>query len=146
MNLIIRKPHLFFWGIIPIFIIISFLKGESAFDLNIYDTYAVLPISNLCYLSVFFFGLIGINYYVLFWAKKPPKKQLTSIHFILQTLSLVFFIYLMFTVSSSENLVETPYNSSINENTLFIVSFVLFLLATIIHFINFFISLFVKRE
>lgn len=145
MNKIFKTPHLFFFGLVPVFILISFFRSESNFDLNIYDTYVVIAISHLCYLSAGFFGLIGINYYVLHWAKKTHKQALTSMHITLQIASLLFFIYFMFSIPGN-NTLETAYPSPIDENSLFVVSFVLFLIATILHFINFFMSLLNKRE
>lgn len=145
MNRIINKPHLLFFGLVPLFIIISFLRSDASFTLNLYDTYFVVGIPYLCYVSAAFFGLIGVNYYLLYWSKKPHRKALTSMHVIFQLISLLFYVYSMFSVSGSNDLAN-GYPSSIDENGLFAISFILFLIATILHFINFFMSLFAKRE
>jgi len=145
MNKIFNTPHLFFFGLIPVFILISLFRSGANFDLNIYETYVVISIPYVCYLSAAFFGLVGINYYVLHWAKKTHKRALTSMHVTLQIASLLFFIYFMFSIPENNNL-GTPYPSSIDENSLFVVSSILFLIATILHFINFFMSLLAKRE
>lgn len=145
MNKIINRPHLFFFGLVPLFILVSFLRNDANFDINIQDTYFVIRIPHLCYLSSAFFGLIGLNYYLLYWSKRPHKKALTSMHIIFQLISLLFYIYSMFAISSNDH-VQNGYPSSIDENSLFAVSFILFLIATILHFINFFLSLLSKRE
>lgn len=145
MNKIINRPHLLFFGLVPLFILISFLRSNANFDINIHDTYFVIGIPYLCYISAAFFLLIGINYYLLYWSKKPHRRALTSMHIIFQLISLLFYIYSMFAIPGSKNL-KNEYPSSIDENGLFAVSFILFLIATIIHFINFFLSLIAKRE
>ncbi len=145
MNKIINKPHLLFFGLVPLFILISFLRSDANFDINIHDTYFVIRIPDLCYVSAAFFLLIGLNYYLLYWAKKLHRKALTSMHIIFQLISLLFYIYSMFAIPGSTN-VENEFPSSIDENGLFAVSFILFLIATVIHFVNFFLSLIAKRE
>lgn len=145
MNKLFNTPHLFFFGLVPVFILISFFRSDASFDINFQNTYFVVAIPYLCYLSAAFFALVGVNYYVLHWAKKPHKRALTSIHITLQIASLLFFVYFMFSIPGNGN-VETPYPSSIDENSLFVVSFILFLIATILHFVNFIMSLLAKRE
>ncbi|MDT7832117.1 hypothetical protein RQM59_06975 [Flavobacteriaceae bacterium S356] len=145
MNKIFKTPHLFFFGLVPIFILISFFRSDTSFDFNFQNTYFAIAIPYLCYLSAAFFGLVGINYYVLHWARKAHKKALTSIHITLQIASLLFFIYFMFSIPGNNNS-GTAYPSPIDENSLFIVSFALFIIATIVHFVNFIMSLLAKRE
>ena len=89
---IINKPHLFFFGLIPICIIVAFFSGNKTIDLNIDGTYFVTEIKYWCYFSAVFFGLIGLNYFSLVWTKKPPKKWLTITHLFLQILALVFLV------------------------------------------------------
>ncbi|MEE9407780.1 MAG: hypothetical protein V3V28_06880 [Polaribacter sp.] len=44
MRRIIAKPHLFFFGLIPVLIFIALFYGEKSIDINIHDTYFVSDI------------------------------------------------------------------------------------------------------
>lgn len=146
MNKIIDKPYIPFFVLIPVFIIITFFKYNAVMDINFHDTYFVIEVTYLCYLSAFFFALVGLNYYVLHLGKKPPKKGLTIAHIIFQAFSLLLYIYsLLSTTENSDSLIYFNDNA-IDQNTIFALSFILFLIATVIHFINFITSLLAKRE
>ena len=139
---IISKPYLFFFGLVPLFVIIGLLNMKSYIKLRIDYLNFDLDISLLCNISAVFFLLIGFNYYSLFWVQKEPKKSLTITHIILQLISLIPFILLIFSVDFSKN------NPSIftNTNLLLIISFIIFLISVFIHLINFFTSLFLKSK
>ena len=143
---IINKPHLFFFGLIPIYIIVALFSGDKAIDLNIHDTYFVIGMNHWCYFSAVFFGLIGLNYFSLFWAKKPPKKWLTITHLFLQILSLMLF----FTIHNW-NWIGKQYPAEFNvlndnSNSVLFISFLVFIFSVFIHLVNFFTSLFLKTE
>ena len=146
MKKIIAKPHLFFFGLVPIFIIIAFLSGDKVIDINIYNTYFVMEKYHLYLFSATFFAMIGINYFSLFWAEKPPKKWLTIIHLILQTIALTLLL-----TSNNWNWLLGNNNSTLldniaNSSTIIIFSFLIFLLSIFVHLINFFTSLFLKTK
>ena len=88
---IISKPYLFFFGLVPLFVIIGLLNMKSYINLSIDYLNFDLDISLLCNISAVFFLLIGFNYYSLFWVQKEPKKSLTITHIILQLISLIPF-------------------------------------------------------
>lgn len=130
---IITKPHLFFFGLVPIFLCIAFFKKENYLNLNIDYFNFDVSISLLSNTAAIFFLLIGINYFSISWAKKTPKKALTSIHIFLQILTLIPYTIL---------LIAPNYALSY---FIFILAFIIFLVSLLIHFINFFSSLLLKR-
>lgn len=146
MKKLIDKPHLFFFGLIPVFIIIALFKGNKPIDLNIQNIYFVIEMSHWYYFSAVFFGLIGLNYFSLIWANKPPKKWLTITHLFLQIFSLILF----FTIHNW-NWIGKQYPSELNilndnSNTVLFISLLVFILSAFIHLVNFFTSLLLKIE
>lgn len=143
---IIQKPHLFFFGLIPIYIIIGFIKRNTPIDLNISYIYYLINVDFWCYVSAVYFALIGLNYFSLNWAQKYPKKWLTITHILLQIISSLPYLYCIFKLDQSGDLREGKFLWFINLESILFFSFILFLLSIFIHLINFFTSLFFKRD
>lgn len=141
MKKIIRKPYLFFLALIPLVVLAGIFNKDGAIDFNIYATYIVISIWHVSMFSAVFFFLIFVNYYSLFIMKKPVKRILTVLHIVLQVIALFPLLYVIFTSKIERNFVET-----IDMNVLLVLGFVVFLLASLIHFINFFISLLGKKQ
>mgnify|MGYP005992033665 CR=1 FL=1 len=146
MKKLISKPHLFFFGLIPVAIIIALLLKNEEIVFSYYGANIVVQLKFIYYLSAFFFCLLGFNYFSLYWANKTPKKKLTIIHIILQVVSFILLItYKNWSWLSSAN--QTNENFMIdNSNFILFISFLFFLLATFFHLINFFLSLFSKSK
>jgi heme A synthase len=138
---IITKPQLFFLSLIPIVLIAGLLnKGDNA--LFIYeDIYIVMDVWYISILSAVFFFLICINYYVLTSNKKPLKSTLTILHIVLQFIVFIPLLYYFFVSGPDYNGVD-----GFDTNLMISLAFLVFLLATVIHFINFFISLLSKKQ
>lgn len=147
MKSIIEKPHLFFYALAFLSILTYFFVGkDSGFDLYIFTAYFTIPYKNLCLYSGFFFLLIGFNYLALFWAKKTPKNWLTICHIIFQ---LIAIILLVFSHQSTNKTSEIMANNSNPEDTsvfLLFLAFIVFMLSILLHLINFFGSLLLKRD
>ncbi|ARV13947.1 hypothetical protein [Polaribacter sp. SA4-12] len=146
MNKIIKKPYLFFFGLVPICILFSFLSDDKTLDINIYDSYLVITHFHLYLFSAIFFAMIGINYFSLHWAEKPSKKGLTIVHIILQTVAILLIL-----TNNSWNWIGQQSDAGsqlLNDNSTIVIalSFLIFLLSTFIHLINFFTSLLLKTE
>lgn len=146
MKTLIRKPHPFFFALVPIFLILSLFRKDVIIDLYIQSTFIAIDVPFLCYLSAAFFALIGINYYVLHWGQKPTRASLTALHIIFLLPALMFFIYSMFSFTKTHGTIVDSYTSSLNDSLLFSVAMALFIIATLLHFVNFFMSLLAKRE
>ncbi|MDX6746176.1 hypothetical protein SHK09_05175 [Polaribacter sp. PL03] len=146
MTKIIAKPHLFFFGLTLSFIILGIINSTESIDFNIGDSYYVFTINFWFYLSAIYFTLIGFNYFSIIWAEKQPKKWLTIFHILLQLLSLFLLI-----TKHNWNWIGKQYPKEltlINDNSQVIIaiSIVLFFLSIFIHLINFFVTLFLKKN
>ena len=146
MKKIITKPHLFFFGLVPIFIFFSFLSDDKTLDINIYDTYFLFSYFHFYLFSATFFTMIAINYFALQWAEKPPKKGLTIIHILLQNIAILLFL-----TNNNWNWVGKQSGSEIqylndNSNIVIVISVLIFLLSVFIHLINFLTSILLKTE
>lgn len=146
MNKIINKPYLFFFGLIPVFLILGFLKRNIPIDINISFIYYLINVDFWCYVSAIYFGLIGVNYLSLKLVKKKPKKVLTILHISLQTLCLIPYLYAVFKLDENGILQNDKFFYNVEPTYIFLVAFFLFIISVIIHLINFFSSLLLKRD
>lgn len=146
MNKIINKPHLFFFALVPIYFIIGIIKRNTPIDINISYIYYLINVDFWCYVSAVYFALIGLNYFSLNWAQKYPQKWLTIVHILLQVVSSLPYLYCIFKLDENGNLNESNFLWSINLENILLFSFILFLLSIFVHLINFFTSLFLRRD
>ncbi|WP_347175358.1 hypothetical protein [Polaribacter uvawellassae] len=147
MKKLIAKPHLFFFGLIPIVLILGILFKEEAIDINVSYTYFVITYNNLSYVFAVFFGLVGLNYFSLHWGNKTAKKWLTITHIFLQTIALILF----FTKNNWNWLGTDKYSEEINtttdySNLILAFAILIFIISAFVHLINFFSSLFSKSK
>ena len=146
MKRIFTKPHLFFFSLVPISILLAYIFNTKEIVFNYYDAYFVAELKYIYYLSAFFFGLVGFNYFSISWADKKPIKNLTIIHILLQVVSFTLLIsYKNWSWLQSENEINKDFIID-NSNFIIFISFLLFLLATFFHLINFFLSIFSKSK
>lgn len=141
MRKIIHKPHLFFLALVPIVFLSGLLNRESTIDVNIHATYIVMDIWALSVFSTVFFFLIFINYYALHAIKKPAKRILSIIHIVLQIIALIPLFYIFFTADTKRDYAQT-----VDMNIIFVLGFVVFIMASFVHLINFFASLLGKKQ
>ncbi|WP_334058355.1 hypothetical protein [Polaribacter sp. P097] len=145
MKKFITKPHLFFFYLIPVFLILGFVKRNVPIDVSISYIYYLINVDFWCYVSAVYFGLIGLNYLALNWANKSPQNILTILHILLQIIALLPYLYAIFNLDETGNL-QTETLLGFDLNSLFLISFFLFLVSIFIHLINFLASLFLKRD
>ena len=141
MKKILSKPQFFFFLLAVLFIIIGLIKKSSAIDVAIFGALVDLSVWSTCLFSALFFVLIGVNYASLTITEKHPKKGLTITHIILQVLALLPFTYVILSAGSSRS-----YEQVSQMNLILIFAFVIFILATIIHLINFVASILKRKE
>ncbi len=141
MQKIIQKPYLFFFGLVPITLILGFLFKKSGIDFDYYGGTVSINYWSLFLISSVFFALIGFNYFSLKWMNKQPKKWLTIIHVFLQIVSLLLLLYYILQTNSATDLQQKDVL-----NFILFIAFFIFLIASFIHLINFFLSLFLKVE
>lgn len=138
---VIHRPHLFFLWLIPIILLAGLINRENSILFNLHDIYLLMDVWYMSILSAIFFGLVCINYYILTSNQKRLNTSLTKIHLSLQILVLIPLLFYFFTPEADRSM-----GDSIDMNMILGLSFFIFLLATIIHFINFFISLLRKKQ
>lgn len=146
MKKLITKPHFLFFGFAFFFVLLGFYKKNVSLDIAIFEIYFVFQVAFWCNISAVFFCLIGLNYLCLIWAEKEPKIWLTMLHLLLQLVSLLPFIYLIFSSKSEGNLLSNDSFYFIDLDQAIAISFVIFLCSIFIHLISFFTSLFLKTK
>ncbi|PQJ81556.1 hypothetical protein BTO16_02775 [Polaribacter glomeratus] len=144
MKTIIKKPHIFFFSLIPLFILIGLIKKEGIIDLTINDTFFAVKINYWCYFSAVFVSLIGLNYYMLFWVKKPTIQILSLFHIIFQVAALIPFIFCLFFLNTKTVFTSNFISDSIDLYQILTISFTLFLISFLLHILNFILTFFRK--
>ncbi|MDC8004831.1 cbb3-type cytochrome c oxidase subunit I [Aureisphaera galaxeae] len=80
MKTVVEKPYLIFLLSIPMVLLIGVLSGDTAFDINVHDTYFVIAYSHLTTLISFVFGVIGIGYWTMYKTNRALSQWLNGIH------------------------------------------------------------------
>jgi len=139
---IIKKPHLFFFSLIPLFIIVGLIRTGNVIDVTIYNTFFAVKTHHWCYFSAVFTSLIGLNYYVLYWAKKPTIHILSLFHILFQIAALIPFIFCVFFLNSKTFFAT----DSIDFYALLSASYILFVISICLHVLNFILALIIKKK
>lgn len=141
MKKMIQKPQYFFL-LLAVLLLVSGLINKGEVILISFESYYLnLDVWAAGLFSSIFFLLIAVNYASLTLTKKRPKKGLTIGHIVLQVIAIIPFLYYFFTAD-----VKRSYDEIEFMNAIIVLSFVLFLLASFIHIINFMMSLLLKKE
>lgn len=135
------RPQWFFLLISILMLVIGYLNKENNLNLTLFGAIIKVSSFSICLLSAFFFFLIFINYSALYLINKKPKKPLTIIHIVLQLIAVIPFIYFLFTSKYFND-----YSSISEMNLVLFLAFILFLIASVIHIINFVLSLFQSQD
>jgi len=141
MKKIIKKPQFFFIILALLILISGFTNKENSIEIAIYGTFLKLKILSVCLFSTLFFILIAINYTSLTITKKPPKKTLTILHIILQIAALAPLLYFIYNSDTPKT-----YQQVSQMNIILVMAFILFIIATVVHLINFMASLLAKKD
>lgn len=141
MKQLLDRPQLVFLILAPIVLISGTINKGDMVDIIMYDTILVLDIWYTSLYSTVFFLMIALNYSVLNYVKKKPVRMLTRFHIVLQILALLPFLYFFFTSNTERGVYESEQMMIV-----LILSFLLFLLATLLHFTNFIVSLLRKKR
>lgn len=144
MKTIIKKPHIFFFSLIPLFIIIGILKTDGIIDVTINNTFFAIKTHYRCYFSAVFIGLIGLNYYMLYWAKKQTIHILSLFHIMFQFASIVPFIFCVFFLNTKTVFNSNFLSNSIDFYAILSVSYILFIISICLHVLNFILA-FLKK-
>lgn len=141
MKKMIQKPQYFFL-LLAVLLLVSGLINKGEVILISFESYYLnLDVWAAGLFSSIFFLLIAVNYASLTLTKKRSKKGLTIVHIVLQVIAIIPFLYYFFTADVKRSYEEIEFM-----NAIIVLSFVLFLLASFIHIINFMMSLLLKKE
>lgn len=141
MKRILERPQLLFLVLAPAILLLGFFNKGDSITVAIYDTYFVLDTWSVSLYSAVFFLMIALNYTLLSFAKKKPKRKFIVLHILLQIIALIPFTYVFYMFDHNKE-----YEQESQIMLIFVLSFFLFLLATILHFITFIGSLRRKKE
>ncbi len=141
MQKIIKKPQYFFLLLAIITLIVGLLNKRNALEIAVYGTLIDLKIWSISLFSTLFFVLIAVNYASLSITNKPARKGLTILHIVLQVIAMIPLFYFIF-----QSDVSRSYDEISRMNIILILAFFIFMLATIIHLINFMMSLLSKKD
>lgn len=141
MKKTVEKPHLFFFGLVPISIILALIFKNNSLNLAYYGGSFSINYWNLFFVMSFLFSLMGLNYFALNWVKKRLKKWLTILHITSQAFSLVLFVMYILKIDN----VKTENETDI-VNIILFCSLLLLVISVFVHLINFFISLISKED
>lgn len=141
MKKLINKPHYFFFILAILVIISGYLNEGEVVPINFESYYINLDVWSAGLFSGVFFILIAVNYFSIAITKKKPKKGLTIAHILLQIIAIVPFLYYFFTADIKRSYEEIDFM-----NAIIVLSFIVFLLACLIHIVNFLVSLLLKKE
>ncbi|RZL07385.1 MAG: hypothetical protein EOO89_23165 [Pedobacter sp.] len=129
-----NKPYIFLW-ITALIILISggilfFVKGNIAFNLNLFDTYYVVLNIYLTLFLAFICFLTGAGYKYMDDAGKAPAGSLTKIHVFTTEISAVLCWITAFTLGSK------PLAEGSNLPLVFLGFLILLLAIQILYFVN----------
>jgi len=120
MKKLTNKPYPLFLLSIPLLMIAGFLKGDSTFVLNIYDTYFVIAKTHLAQLIAMLFGVIGLSYLLIVKSNKKLSKWLTGIHIYL-TFGGILFVLILAQFYKEDTLTTYNYNANVTAGITLIV-------------------------
>ncbi len=83
MRQLFSKPYLFFWGLVPLILLASFLLGNVVYYLNVYDIHLALPYRELGILIAVVALALGTGYWMVLGRKWKLSTRLNAWHILL---------------------------------------------------------------
>lgn len=83
MKQLLQHPYYFFWGLIPVILLIAFLLGDTAYYLNVYDLHLAVPYRELGFLVASVSFAIGAGYWMVLKRKRRLSPGLTAFHILI---------------------------------------------------------------
>ena len=147
----LKKIPFLFWGLIPLLLIYILFTHDKYIDINIHDTYFVLPQYFLVLLVILILFVTGLGYYLVYYSDKfKPVETLTIIHVVLFFMGLIILINSpifeqIHPVKDGFELKDNLRRESLNSDLKFYATWSL-LIAQVVFLINLTISLFRKQQ
>lgn len=147
MKKITEAPHIAFWIIIPILLLIPFLNFDKTFEINIHDTYYVFDIIYIAIILSIFSGFIGLGYWVIFKIKMQLINWLTLVHVIV-TISgfLAIIIINLYTPELIQDDSSSNFASFLGFRTISFYTISILIYTQLFYLFNIIISLFKKNR
>ncbi|MCL6295430.1 cbb3-type cytochrome c oxidase subunit I [Jejuia spongiicola] len=139
MRRITNKPHLVFLLSIPMIMLIGFINGEAALDINVHDTYYIIAYIHLAILISILFGIIGLGYWIMLETNRKLSKLLNLIHI---TLTIGGFIAIWITSLILTESAEYEFDDIGKRNLIIALILFLMILGQFLYIINLIIGLF----
>ena len=83
MKQLFHKPYLFFWGLVPLILLASFLLRDVVYYLNVYDLHLAINYLELGFLIASVAFAEGTGYWMVFKRKSPLSLSLNTLHIML---------------------------------------------------------------
>ena len=103
MKKITQSPHLVFWVLIPVIILIALMGPNKTFDVNIQDTYYVIGLIHVTVIISIIFAVIGFGYWVVTKLNGMLVNKLTLIHSIVTIIGFFIIILIPFFLPNIES-------------------------------------------
>lgn len=137
-----NKPHLLFFGNIPLLWLITVVLPVKVIDIQWHDTYFVIPFYHLVIPVSIILGGIGLLYWL--FSEKLMIKWMTVFH----TLTTILPILAFFIINGFSSEEEADYIAAdmISRSKPYFILLLLFLFGQILFVLNLLIALFKKTE
>ena len=151
MSNLLKKVPFLFWGLIPLLLIYILFTYDKYIDINIHDTYFVLPQYFLVLLVILILFVTGLGYYLAYYSDKfRPVGILTMIHVILFFVGLIVLFNVpifkqSFPVDGVKDMMENLRKSRLNSDLKFYAVLSL-LISQVMFLLNLTISLFRRKQ
>ncbi|MCF2876216.1 MULTISPECIES: hypothetical protein [unclassified Tenacibaculum] len=151
MRKLLIRPHVFFWGVIPIILLAGMYRVndsiEGFLDINVHDTYFVVDRLHLLGFMVFLFVLLGLGYWGAYVNKRKLINGITFLHILLTFISLISFLIILFFPTKNEIISNNAMFDSLEiANIVLTFSFLLFLIGQLFYPINILSALIRKKN
>jgi len=142
MKKIITKPQAFFLPLALLTLIVGLLNRDNYLLISsFYGSYMDVSVWSVSVSASIFFILISVNYFSLTLTGKSPKKVLTILHILFQVIALIPLFYFSITAD-----LERTDDQIVQMNSILLFAFFVFLFASLLHIINFILSLISKKD
>ena len=106
MEFIIKKTYLLFLSIIPVILIISYIKPKEYFDINIGDTYYVIKNSHLGIFLSFIYFVLALTYFLTKKYEVKLQNWVIYSHSIVSILGLILIWLLIKKLNNTQQNME----------------------------------------
>ncbi len=145
MNSILNKPYLFFWGLIPLLLVLGFVKSDEVININIHDTYFIIVMFHFVIFLSFLLLILGLGYWIVLKLKKRLFKILSVLHVGFTFLGIVVLLITLMIPNNIITSTNTLLDSLKTINILLTLGVLLIVFGQVFYPFNILLSLFKKE-